>query len=196
MPVALKLCGENRQAPVFFICRRGRFDQPARVAGAGSAFVRDAKEESGDAMILGREGEPSRCREVEDFRLAGDFENDRGESGRRKPVEPRAQSIRRVGGTHQNEGCRIKPKALNSRAMDLALLERGIVLPNPEKVSLLRFMLQAMLQQTVQHKCSKTARRSAYGRAKNLVKSTCPKPSAKHAIHTGMAQGNRRRGLL
>jgi len=134
-------------------------------------------------MLLSRQHEPSRGGEIEDLRLAGNFKNDSRQRRRGKAFETSPQSAGGVGGPHQNEEGRIEPEVPKSGGIDVALFEGRIVLPDPEEMFLLRFMLQ----QKVQHKCSKTIPRSASGRLEDFMQGASSDPSAKRTINAGMA---------
>lgn len=106
--------------------------------------------------MLGREREPSRRGEIENFGLAWNLEHHGAEMRRGKSFEAGPQRIGRIGRAHQEKKTWIQAELLEPGGIKLALLERGIILPDPKEMSL-RFMLQ----QKMQRKCSKTARGAA-----------------------------------
>jgi len=186
VPVALELGLEDRQAPVFFVFRRRRGrDTPACLACAWRRLGGGPQENGSNATRLGRKREPPRGGEIENLRLTGNLQKDRSEVRAGESFEPGPQRVGRVGCAHQKKARGMDAEFQKSGRGNLALFEGRKVLTDPEKVFLLRFMLQASLQ----HKCSKTDRSSTIRLArKHLVQCAEPQPTPKTSIRLGMTK--------
>jgi len=185
VPVALKLRVENGRAPVFFVGRRGRGHRPARLAGARRRLRRKTQENGGDAARIRGKAEPSRGREIENFRLARNLEHDPAQVRTGERLEPGSQRVGGIGRPHQEKPRRIDAEFEEPGRRKFAMLECGKVLANPEEMFLLRFMLQQLLQ----HKCSKTARRpTVHVARKDIVQRANAQTTTQTSIGFGMAK--------
>jgi len=99
--------------------------------------------------------------------------------------KPGTQRVGRVCRAHQKKVLRMKTEFQKSCRRDLALLEGGKILADPESIFLLRLMLQASLQ----HECSKTDRCSAICLAcEHLMQRSEPQTSSEACIGFGMTE--------
>ena len=76
-------------------------------------------------MVLGREHEAPCGREIENFGIVRNLENDGGEMRTGKTFEPRSQRLDRIGGAQKKKMARIETEVQKARRMNLALLESG-----------------------------------------------------------------------
>ena len=99
--------------------------------------------------------------------------------------EPGPQCVGRVGRTHQKKARGMNAKFQKSGGENFALFEGGKILADPEKIFLLRFMLQTSLQ----HKCSKTVRGAAIRLARiDLMQHAEPQATPQAGIDFGMPE--------
>jgi hypothetical protein len=95
---------------------------------------RETKQKRADAGILRGKHEAAARRQVENFRIAGNLEHHGAQMGAGQCIEAGAQRIGRVGGAHQKQPCRMNAEFQKPFRGNLAMLERGEILPDPEQM--------------------------------------------------------------
>ena len=183
MPVARKRCVETRISEIF----RGRgacAHAPARFGSTRIGLRAQPQKHGTHACARRRQCQPPRGGEVERFVLAIDFEHHRAQPLARKRIARRLERILGMIDAQQNKPCRIEPHFHEAAAIDLAMFERGKILPDPQK--------RAVAAKPLRQPKRKAASRRIMPRPARMdfVQRLAPQ-AAQHRIRARMAKRNR-----
>jgi hypothetical protein len=132
-------------------------------------------------MAFCGEYDPPRSCKIENLRASWNLEDHRAQMGAGERIETGAQRIGRIGGAHQINPRRIETECEQPGGEDFAVLERGIILPDPEKVFRRR--------NSHGHRRRKSRRCTAMRIVReNFVQRTVPQSALEHRIGFVMAE--------
>lgn len=112
-----------------------RLNAPAAHRGARMRFGGRPDQKNADAGFRGGMREPPRRRQIEDFRCAPDFDDDRAEGGAAQRLVSSAQGRQRLGRADKEHGFGIAPELQKSDRVQFALVIGGHVLAHPDDLA-------------------------------------------------------------
>ncbi|HEV7822611.1 MAG TPA: hypothetical protein VGO84_15620 [Burkholderiales bacterium] len=132
MAVAHEICFEDRFAPILVIWMRARrAHKPARFGGTRIQLCAEAQKKNRAALLGRGQCQATACDEIENLWLSDRLDNDSSECRRRKRIFCRAHRIGRIADGEDENARRICPKFNQAGRSNLAMFDRGKILPYP-----------------------------------------------------------------